>query len=87
MTDKPAHPLTLRLPLPATLQDQAIGSVQAVGQRGVWTPSGLDAGMIVECSNILERDFDVVPYTSRDMVVAVMVGVARFLERQAGETL
>ena len=48
----------------------------------MWTPFGLDAGMIAECSRMLERDFDIAPYTSQEMVAAVMIEVAKFLERQ-----
>lgn len=46
--------------------------IEGYNGRGVWVPAGLTAAEIMIGAAALERDFDVAPYTSRNMVIAVL---------------
>lgn len=48
------------------------GKIEAYGNRGVWVPNGMTAHEIMTGAAILEREFDIPPYESRDMVRAVL---------------
>jgi hypothetical protein len=42
------------------------------GGRGVYVPEGMTAAQIMMCAELLERDFAVAPFISRQMVRAVL---------------
>jgi hypothetical protein len=51
------------------------GTIEGYEGRGVWVPDGLSARDIMEGAKVLERDFDVAPYTSRSMVRQVLLAM------------
>lgn len=53
------------------------GKIEAYGNRGVWVPDGMTAREIMVGAAILEREFDVPPYESRDMVRSVLSALMR----------
>lgn len=48
------------------------GSVETYEGRGVWVPDGLSARDIMVAAFVLEQNFDVAPYMSRDMAIQVL---------------
>lgn len=59
-------------------------TIQGFEGRGVLVPRGLSARDIMVGARVLEREFEVVPYTSRSMVRAVLLAIAS--DRGDGET-
>lgn len=53
-------------------ESRQAGTIEAYDGRGVWVPEGLTARDIMEGAKVLERDFDVAPFTSREMVCRVL---------------
>jgi hypothetical protein len=53
------------------------GKIEAYGDRGVWVPNGMTARAIMVGAAVLEREFDVPPYESRDMVRSVLSAIMR----------
>ena len=51
------------------------GTIEVYGDRGVWVPSGLSSRDIMEGAKVLVRDFDVSPYTARNMVRVVLLAI------------
>lgn len=49
------------------------GKVQGHKGRAVFVPDGFTAAQIWDAAKMLEREFDVVPYTSQHMAVAILV--------------
>ena len=49
------------------------GEIQGYKGRAVFVPDGFTAAQIWGAAKMLEREFDVVPYTSQHMAVAVLV--------------
>ncbi len=63
---------------------QDMGQAGAHGEykgRGVFVPDGQKASWIMEGAWVLEREFDVAPYTSREMVRAVLEAVLPLLRQ------
>lgn len=54
---------------------QAGEEPQSYGLRGVYVPRGMTADEIMIGAEVLERAFDVEPYTSRSMVRAVLAAI------------
>ena len=54
---------------------QADATLQSYGDRGVYVPEGMTAAEIMEAARVLERDFEVEPFTSRAMVRAVLAAI------------
>ena len=52
--------------------DRQAGAIESYKGRGVWVPRGLTAAQIMEGAWALERQFEVAPFISRAMVVAVL---------------
>lgn len=48
------------------------GTIETYQGRGVWVPEGLTARDIMEGAKVLERDYDIAPFTSREMVCQVL---------------
>ncbi|MEW9838691.1 hypothetical protein, partial [Mesorhizobium marinum] len=55
--------------------DKKAGTIEGYEGRGVWVPEGLSARDIMEGAKVLERDYDVAPYTARDMVRTVLIAL------------
>jgi hypothetical protein len=51
------------------------GKIEAYGSRGVWVPDGMTAHEIMVGSAILEREFDVPPYSARAMMRAILPAI------------
>ncbi len=63
---------------------QDAGQAGAHGEykgRGVFVPQGQNASWIMEGAWVLESEFDVAPYTSREMVRAVLEAVLPLLRQ------
>lgn len=52
------------------------GAIEFYKGHGVWVPFGQTAAEIMEGAWVLERDFDVAPFTSRMMVSAILQALA-----------
>jgi hypothetical protein len=61
-------------------QGQA-GAIEGYKGRGVFVPHGLKASWIMEGAWLLEREFDVVPYTSREMVISLLEELLPLLQK------
>lgn len=48
------------------------GTIESYGERGVWVPEGMTARDIMEGARVLEREFEIAPYVSRAMAIAVL---------------
>ena len=48
------------------------GAIQEYNGRAVFVPHGMTAAEIMEAAGVLEREFEVEPYLSRHMAVAVL---------------
>ena len=51
---------------------QADAELQEHEGRGVYVPSGMTAAQIMTGARILERDFGIAPYTSREIMRALL---------------
>ncbi len=63
---------------------QDMGQAGAHGEykgRGVFVPDGQKASWIMEGAWVLEREFDVAPYTSREIVRAVLEAVITLIRQ------
>ena len=51
------------------------GTIESYNGRGVWVPQGMTAGQIMAGADVLEQTYDVAPYTSRNMVIAILEAI------------
>ena len=51
------------------------GTIEAVGERGVWVPPGMTANEIMRGAEVLETMFEVEHYQARSMVREVLAAV------------
>lgn len=58
------------------------GKVEVYRGRGVWVPTGLTAEHIMVGADVLERQYGVEPYTSRNMVIAVLLAIKASTEAE-----
>ncbi len=58
-----------------------VGAIEGYKGRGVYVPHGLKASWIMEGAWLLEREFEVVPYTSREMVISLLEELLPLLQR------
>ena len=61
------------------------GTIEGYQDRGVFAPEGVNAAQIMEGAWALERQFDVAPYISRLMAIAVLKAIAQLPERSANQ--
>jgi hypothetical protein len=48
------------------------GTIEEHEGRGVWVPKGMNVRDIMAGASALERQFEIAPYTARDMAIAVL---------------
>jgi hypothetical protein len=58
------------------------GDIESYEGRGVWVPHGLQASWIIAGAEVLQRDFEVAPYTARAMVRALLLALPPLEEKQ-----
>ena len=51
------------------------GTVEKYGKRGVWVPEGMSAADIMAGAQVLERDFGITPFTSREAMRAILSAI------------
>jgi hypothetical protein len=77
----------LKFPEPGLMSDVSKGTTEGYRGRGVFVPYGLDVELIMECAAVLEKEFEIAPYTSREITIAVLQSVSAVLHRRTPENL
>jgi len=59
-----------------------LGRVEDFNGRAVFVPDGYEAAQIWSAAKVLESEFDIAPYTSQHMAVAVLIAAEKALADQ-----